>query len=276
MKKKIALLAALMMLAMLTLTACQSALVTSNVNLNKDGSGVKIISIVIYADENILAGEESIEEPGTVGNNSKYLLVSGEELVAKIRSYAALDMDVTATTAEDGKTTVTLSYAFDSIEDYTAKTKTLAKDNASKIEAPTFTKNEDGTFTYKENTENTQNSIDNIFFSLYNDPTAFSKDGQGDCDLEAWGYNYDCIYTIISVSATIGDATNTVNVNEYNNANTKVELNWADYIEVTGTLAADKPAGLPTGAIIGICAGAAVVIAAVIILIAKKSKKKAE
>ena len=85
----------------------------------------------------------------------------------KIRSYAALDMYVTATTAEDGKTTVILSYAFDSIEDYTAKTKTLAKDNASKIEAPTFTKNEDGTFTYKENTENTQNSMVSRFLCRY-------------------------------------------------------------------------------------------------------------
>lgn len=272
MKKKLIAIAAVLMIAILAFSGCQSGLVTSNVALNKDGSGKKEITILIYADDSILAGEEKVDEPSTVGNNSKYLLVYGTDLENKIKSYAGTPVDVVATLGEDGKTTVVISYEFSSIDDYTAKTKALAKDRADKIEAPTFTENGDGTYTYKENTENTQNSIDNLFYSLYNDPEAFSKDGQGDCDLEAWGYNYDCIYTVISVSATIGENTDTVEVNTYNESNTKVELDWADYIEVTGSF--PKGGSSVNWALWGGIAGGVVVIAVIAAIIASKKKKK--
>ena len=279
-KTKLFAVLAICLAIVLMMTACQAALINSNVTVNADGSGTKPITAVIYSDDAILAGEENAAEPGTVGNNSKYLLVSGEALVAKIKSYSALeDIDITVG-PDGGNTVVTIKYAFDSIENYTEKTKKLAKDNADKIEAPTFTKNVDGTFTYKEKTENTQLSLDNIFLSLYNDPEAFSKDGQGDCDLEAYGYDYTCIYTIMSVSATIGTETNTVQVNEYNDSNTIVEQDWADYIEVTGKPAQTAPVpapagkGLSTGALIGIIAGCVVVVAVIVAIVVAASKKK--
>lgn len=277
---------------MVVFCGCQAALINSNVTLNADGSGVKTITAVIYGDETILAGQENEEEPGLVGNNSKFLLLSGDALVEKLKSYSGLK-DLEITTAEDnGNTIVTVTYAFSSMDDYVEKTKLLAGDDADQIEAPTFTDNGDGTFLYKENTENTRISLDNIFESLYNDPDAFSKDGQGDCDLESFGYDYTCIYTVLSVSATVGDATNTVEINAYDATNTLIELDWADYIEVTGTpvapteaaqptetaapTEANAPAaqsgGISTGAIIGI---AAVVVIAVVAVVLVMKKKKA-
>lgn len=282
---------ALCLILVLVLCGCQAALVSSNVTIQADGSGVKTITAVIYSDDAILAGQENAEEPGLVGNNSKFLLVSGDDLVNKLKSYSGLQ-DLEITTADDnGNTVVTITYAFDSIDDYVAKTKLLAGDDADSIEAPTFEEQADGTFVYRENTQNTQNSLDNIFESLYNDPEAFSQDGQGDCDLAAYGYDYTCIYTIMSVSATVGDETTTVDVNEYNDSNTVIELDWADYIEVTGAAAApaaeeapveeapaeEAPAaeasqGLSTGAIAAIAAVCVVIVAAVVIVLTKKKK----
>ena len=285
MKKKFLVSLALCLILVLVLCGCQSALVSSNVTICSDGSGVKTITAVIYSDDAILAGQENAAEPGLVGNNSKFLLVSGDDLINKLKSYSALK-DLEITTADDnGNTVVTITYAFDSIDDYVAKTKLLAGDDADSIEAPTFEEQADGTFVYRENTQNTQNSLDNIFESLYNDPEAFSQDGQGDCDLASFGYDYTCIYTVMSVSATVGDETTTVDVNEYNDSNTVIELDWADYIEVTGVAAAptadaaaeeapaaDAAQGLSTGAIIAIAAVCVVIVAAVVVVLTKKKK----
>ena len=89
----------------------------------------------------------------------------------------------------------------------------------------------------------------------------------------------------MSVSATVGDETTTVDVNEYNDSNTVIELDWADYIEVTGVAAAptadaaaeeapaaDAAQGLSTGAIIAIAAVCVVIVAAVVVVLTKKKK----
>lgn len=291
---------ALCMVIMLLFCGCQAALVSSNVNVNADGSGTKTITAVIYGDETILAGEENVEEPGLVGNNSKFLLVSGDQLVSKLKSYSGLEDVQIATVESDGNTILTVTYDFSSIDDYVAKTKLLAGDDAEQIEAPIFTENGDGTFTYKENTENTQISLDNIFESLYNDPEAFSKDGQGDCDLEANGYDYTCIYTVLSASATVGDETTTVEINKYDETNTIIEQDWSDYIEVTGVAApagsgssaepsaeagdpsasgapisgqSGQSGGLSTGAIVGIVIACVAVVGVVVCVIFVKKKK---
>lgn len=296
MKKKLLGAIALCTVVVFLLCGCQAGLVSTNISVNADGSGVKTITVMIYGDAASRAGTEENEEPNLVGNNSKYLLLSGDDLAAKIQSYSALE-GLEITSSVDGEyTTLTIRYSFSSIEDYTAKTKKLAKDNADKIEVPTFTQNADGTFTYKENTENTVNSIDNLFLSLYNDPEAFSKDGQGECDLESFGYNYTCIYTVMSVSATVGEETTTIQINQYDTEGNPVEQDWADYIEVTGKAAAAEPAptegatskdpaaptqpadsaqpsGLSTGAIIGIVVAVIAVAAVVVVVIVFKKKK---
>ena len=124
-KTKLFAVLAICLAIVLMMTACQAALINSNVTVNADGSGTKTITAVIYSDDAILAGEENAAEPGTVGNNSKYLLVSGEALVAKIKSYSALeDIDITVG-PDGGNTVVTIKYAFDSVENYTEKTKKL-------------------------------------------------------------------------------------------------------------------------------------------------------
>lgn len=289
MKKKLMALLATCTGFLFLLAGCQAALVESSVDVKQDGSGIKIITVVIYGDDSLLAGKTSSEEEGsTVGNNSKYLLVYGTELENKVKSYSALsDINVSAT-EQNGDTVLTISYSFIDTADYTAKTKTLAKDNADKIEAPVFTANEDGSYTYKENCDNTYYSVDNLFASLWNDETAFDKTGMGDCDLEQWGYNYTCIYTIMSVSATVGDKTVKVEIAQYNSENTVVELDYPDFIEVTGTYPAvteppispinpdNEKDGSYVGLIVGITVAAVVVVGAVIaiVIVTKKKSKK--
>ncbi len=299
MKKNLIVALVLCLVMSLFAAGCQAGLTESNITVYADGSGVKTVKVMIYGDASVIPGKEYTGDGDLVGNNSKYLLVSGDELVSKLKSYIALEgTEVTAEPVGED-TLVTFTYSFSSIADYFEKTKTLAKDNADKIEEPTFTDNGNGTFTYKENTENTKYSIDNIFFSLYNDPEAFSKDGQGDCDLEAFGYTYTCIYTILSESATLGDATTLVQVNVQDSTGNAVEQDWADYIEVTGTPASvatepptdptQEPTQAPTqaptdpadsaddtssdGLVIGIAAAVLAVAVIVVIIVISKKKK---
>jgi len=286
MKKKLLALSACCALA-LALTGCQAALVSSEVTMEKSGAGKKTITAVIYGDDSILAGKTSTEEEGNkVGNNSKYLLVSGTALENKVKSYSALEGIEVKATPSGGDTVLTLSYSFTSIEDYNTKTKTLAKDQSTEIEDATFTENTDGSYTYKENCDNTQYSIDNLFLSLWNDSEAFDKTGKGDCDLEANNCDYTCIYTIMSVSATVGDKTQTVEINKYDENNTVVELDYPDYLEVTGKFVAVPPkeddtkddgeTKSNTGLIIGLSvAGGVVVIGGVVAAIVIAKKKKA-
>ena len=285
MKKKLLALTAALCGVTVALAGCQAALVSSDVKMEKTGAGTKTITAIIYGDNSILAGKTPTEEEGnTVGNNSKYLLVSGTALENKVKSYSALNDITVKATEKDGDTELTITYSFTSIADYNTKTKTLAKDDAADIEDATWTENADGTYTYKENCDNTQYSIDNIFASLWNDSEAFDKTGMGDCDLEAYGYNYTCIYTIISVSATVGDKTQKVDINKYDETNTVVELDYPDYLEVTGTFKETtddgnktddkKDEGKGCGSVIGIGTGAMLVtlLAGTVAAVAKKKK----
>lgn len=287
MKKKLLALTAACCTFAVALAGCQAALVDSDVTMEKSGAGKKTITAVIYGDNSVLAGKTPTEEEGNkVGNNSKYLLVSGTALENKVKSYSALsDIEVKAT-EQNGDTVLTITYSFTSMADYNTKTKTLAKDDAAQIEDATFTANADGSYTYKENCDNTQYSIDNLFESLWNDAEAFDKTGKGDCDLEAYNYDYTCIYTVISVSATVGDKTQKVDINKYDENNTVVELDYPDYLEVTGKFTTPPPAEDEkpkdeaekkdkTGLIVGLSVGGAVIIAGAAVaavLILKKKK----
>lgn len=239
-KKKLLVLSAVCCCAAaVALAGCQEALVSSEVKMEKTGAGTKTITAVIFGDNSPQAGvPEGTENPPMTGNNSKFLLVSGTALENKIKSYSALDgIEVKAKEETNGNTTLTLTYSFTSIADYNTKTKTLAKDDASDIEDATWTENADGTYTYKENCDNTEYSVMNIFSSLYNDPEAFAKSADG-IDLDGQG-GYTAIYKIMSVSATVGDKTEKVDIREYRynadgNNVSAIELDYPDYLEVTG------------------------------------------
>ncbi len=280
MKKKLLAIVAMATILVMALTGCQAALVSSNVEVNKDGSGTKTITAVILGDNSIIPGTEEKEQPSTVGNNSKYLLIYGDELAAKVKSYCALsDVEVTAT-EKDGDTTITITYSFTSMDDYNQKTKTLAKDEASKIEDATFTDNGDGTYTFKEKSENTQNTVDNIFESLFYDETAFDTSGGGDLELDSPQYGYTQIYKVMSASATVGGETVSTEFFKYDDSGTGTgtDLDYADYLEVTSDftkLPVEEPGDGPNvGLIVGIVVAAVVVVGAAIAAIVIVNKKK--
>lgn len=280
MKKKLLAIVAMATILVMALTGCQAALVSSNVEVNKDGSGTKTITAVILGDNSIIPGTEEKEQPSTVGNNSKYLLIYGDELAAKVKSYCALsDVEITAT-EKDGDTTITITYSFTSMDDYNQKTKTLAKDEASKIEDATFTDNGDGTYTFKENSENTMNTVDNIFESLFYDETAFDTSGGGDLELDSPQYGYKQIYKVMSASATVGGETVSTEFFKYDDSGTGTgtDLDYADYLEVTSDftkLPVEEPGDGPNvGLIVGIVVAAVVVVGAAIAAVVIVNKKK--
>ena len=192
----------------------------------------------MLGDNSVIPGTENNESPSTVGNNSKFLLIGGDELATKIKSYSALE-DVEVTADVNGEDTViTLTYEFDSIDDYNAKTKTLAKDRAEDIVDATFTDNGDGTYTLREWADNAENTVYNIFESLFNDPEAFDPTGAGDLDLTQPQYGVKEIFKIMTVSVTLGDDTQTETLFEYDNSGTGSGnvTDYPDWVEVTAPL----------------------------------------
>lgn len=300
MKKKLLALIPLAGIMIAALTGCQAGLVNTDLTMYSDGSGTTTIAVEVLGDNSVIPGTENNESPSTVGNNSKFLLIGGDELAAKIKSYSALE-DVEVTADVNGEDTViTLTYEFDSIDDYNAKTKTLAKDRAEDIVDATFTDNGDGTYTLREWADNAENTVYNIFESLFNDPEAFDPTGAGDLDLTQPQYGVKEIFKIMTVSVTLGDDTQTETLFEYDNSGTGSGnvTDYPDWVEVTGTPAekgstpapgpgdedeqpggeTEEPSsGLSTGAIVGIVIAAVVVVAAivaVVVVISKKNGKK--
>lgn len=263
----------------LVLTGCQAGLVTSDLAMNEDGSGTKTITCEILSDTSLIPGTPD----STVGNNSAYLLVYGDELEAKVKSYSALeDIEVNATLNDQGDTILTLSYSFSSIEEYNQKTKTLAKDEASLIQDATFT--ESGTdesgnklYTLREYTDNTKNSVDNLFESLFYDETAFDTSGGGNFELDAPSYGYTSIFAVMSISVTIGETTQTTTTYEYNDPATGAGdyIDSPEWTEVTGTFVVsgdDNPTNV--GLIVGCTIAGVVVVAGVVVAIVLINKKK--
>ncbi len=219
MKKKMIAIAGCAAGMVLALAGCQAGMVNSNLTMYDDGSGTKTFTVTILDDSSIIPGTEENDNPSQVGNNTPYLLVWGDELATKVKSYSALE-DVEVKTEKQGKDTVlTFSYSFNSIAEYNSKTKTLAKNKSSEIMDATYTANGNGTYTLREYVDNTPISIENIFESLYNDPTAFDKTGGGNLDLDTQG-GFKKIYDVLSVTITVGDQSKTVKIFEYDNSGT--------------------------------------------------------
>ena len=274
----------------LVLTGCQAGLVTSNLSMNEDGSGTKIITCEILGDEAIFP-DWSLNDSGelsTVGNNSAYLVVTGDELAAKIKSYSALeDVEVTATTNDAGSTIITLSYSFANIGEYNTKTKTLAKDEADLIQNASFMmagRDDEGNqlYTLRDYTANTQNSIDNIFESFWNDPTAFDVTGSGQSDISSYGYK--SIYAVTAVTVSVGDTSQTTPTYLYSNASSAVGdyTDYPEWTEVTGTFTASSGnggnggngGGLDTATIAWLSALSVVAVVGVALAIVAVVKKK--
>lgn len=283
MKKKMIAIAGCAAGMVLALAGCQAGMVNSNLTMYDDGSGTKTFTVTILDDSSIIPGTEENDNPSQVGNNTPYLLVWGDELATKVKSYSALE-DVDVKTEKQGKDTVlTFSYSFNSIAEYNSKTKTLAKNKSSEIMDATYTANGNGTYTLREYVDNTPISIENIFESLYNDPTAFDKTGGGNLDLDTQG-GFKKIYDVLSVTITVGDQSKTVKIFEYDNSGTGTgtEFDYDDYVEVTGTPAKKGGDTTPSdpekkpnvGLIVGLSVGGVVVIGAAVAAALVLTKKK--
>lgn len=288
MMKKKALLATAALSATLiavVLAGCNAGVVTSDLTMYKDGSGVKTITVEVLGDNSTMPDTDG----WLVGNNSAYMLVWGNELAEKVKSYSALeDLNVTAT--ERGEDTVlTISYSFDSIADYNEKTKILAADDASLIQDATFT--ESGTdaegntlYTLREYTQNTKNSIDNLVESLFNDETAFSPKGEGDVDSAEEGpdldlgtpqYGYTTIYAVTSVTITVGEESKEIKTYEWTpEVGGGKYLEVDEWIEVTGVPLDNPGNSVNIGLIVGCTVAGVVVIAGVVVAIVLLNKKK--
>lgn len=271
----------------LAFTGCWAGMVTSEVVFYQDGSGQKTIAVEILGDESPLPGAAE-GDSSTVGNNSLYLLLSGDALKAKIEEYCPLE-DAEIEVEENGNDQlVTLTYSFSSVAEYNEKTKTLAGKYAAEIVDATFVDNGDGTFTFSEATDNTNNSILEIMEKIYADDTVYDTfpDGQADMDKDASGVA--SMYKVMSVKATLGDQSTTVEVHK-NVAGLFEPVEQADRpdtLTVTGTPAEKPEEGGNSGGdtqkggcsgSIALTAGASVAVAAVLgaaVILAVKARKQ--
>lgn len=183
MKKQVKVISIILALCMVAavLSACTAVQVSGKLVINADDTGSRqIVGLIAKQDDN---GDG-------YGSCYYYFKQHGEELQAKLADiYASavegssewlhVDVDDSGDTWE----AVTLSFDFTSIEDYAAKLKALAYDAAA-AEAyadPTFTRNDDGTFTYTESGSVMTAIFKSLQTSVMADETLFdpncTKDG---------------------------------------------------------------------------------------------------
>ena len=180
------------------------------------------------------------------------------------------------------------TYSFANIDEYNTKTKTLAKDEADLIQNASFMmagRDDEGNqlYTLRDYTANTQNSIDNIFESFWNDPTAFNPKGTGD-DGDLTGYGYKSVYAVTAVTVSVGDTSQTTPTYLYSNASSAVGdyTEYPEWTEVTGTFTAsaggagtsDNGGGLDTATIAWLSALSVVAVVGVALAIVAVVKKK--
>lgn len=178
-------------------SACTAIQFRSDLVMNADGTGSRhLVGMIAKQDD----------QGDGYGSAYYYLELHGEELQKKIEGIYAekvegasewLHVSVDDTGAD--WETVTLSFDFTSQEDYTAKLKALAydADYAGAYADPTFTRNEDGTFTYTESGEVMKAIYKSLQMSVMADDTAYDpastkdgkplNDGSADGQLEEYG-----------------------------------------------------------------------------------------
>ena|GEM_PF-1546133 len=161
---------------LLALSGCHEAMVSSELKItSREGAGTKTIIVDILDDAaNIPVGQFVESE---VGNNSKFILKTGDALVTFLKSKVKLAGCEIKSEKLSDRERITLSYSFTSIDDYNAKTKQLA--DGATLSAATLTVSGDNV-TFKENPMATMQSISKLLRAVYNDPTVYDKQGGGD------------------------------------------------------------------------------------------------
>ncbi|MBQ6078552.1 MAG: hypothetical protein IJK88_10700 [Clostridia bacterium] len=152
MNKRIKILSVVLTLLLIAglLAGCTAVQVKGTLTVNADNSGTReIIGMIPKIDDN---GDG-------YGSCYYYFKLHGDELKAKIEEIFSANVEgsaewlkVEVDDSDEAWETITMSFDFTSIEDYTAKLKAMAFDEAAAAvyADPTFTRNDDGTFTYAE------------------------------------------------------------------------------------------------------------------------------
>lgn len=198
MKNKVKAIAIVLAMSMLLLcfAACTAVQVAGSLVINEDGSGSRQLTGLI-AKQDYQDG---------YGSAYYYFKLHGADLQAKIESIYADKvpgssdwLKVSVDDSGDVWEVITISFDFTSLEDYTAKLKSLAYDETftAAYADPTFVWNEDGTYTYTESGEVMKAFFKSLQMSIMADETAYDptctkdgtplNDGSADGQLEEYG-----------------------------------------------------------------------------------------
>ena len=198
MKNKVKAIAIVLAMSMLLLcfAACTAVQVAGSLVINEDGSGSRQLTGLI-AKQDYQDG---------YGSAYYYFRLHGADLQAKIESIYADKvpgssdwLKVSVDDSGDVWEVITISFDFTSLEDYTAKLKSLAYDETftAAYADPTFVWNEDGTYTYTESGEVMKAFFKSLQMSIMADETAYDptcakdgtplNDGSADGQLEEYG-----------------------------------------------------------------------------------------
>ncbi|MCM0647303.1 LPXTG cell wall anchor domain-containing protein [Clostridium swellfunianum] len=205
---------AILMLVLLTFAGCWNGEAKSNASITSEkGKGSKTISFTILKDH--------VKKPdgnGTVEDNSKYFPKGIGAVTTWLKSNVPAGFDITFAEKADYYL-YTLSYSFNDIADYNAKTKALAGANWAKyaLQDATLTASEkDGGYevTFKESGKTTEASIkwalDGIFKnSQIFDPRAGKPDAEPVTE--------DTIFKVMSETVKVGEKATTVQLDKNSN-----------------------------------------------------------
>src|SRR5690554_4993023 len=147
----------LILVSVLILASCERGHIFSEVSItSSSGAGTKYITVEILHDDAIKSDGELVED-----NFSKHLPKGSQGIVDKLNEVKPLDdIVVTVETDDDFQADyITISYSFDSIEEYNEKTRAMAQAADLDIEDATFTSN-GNEYTFSEKFSNLENSIE--------------------------------------------------------------------------------------------------------------------
>lgn len=196
-KKRAIALVLVMCMLMLTIAACTAVQVSGKLVINADGSGSRqIVGQIAKTDD----------QGDGYGSAYYYFKLHGADLQAKLQAIYAEKvpgsadwLQISVDDSGDTWEVITISFDFASIDDYTAKLKSLAFDEAQSAgyADPTFVRNDDGTFEYKEPGSVMNAIFKSLQMAVMADDTAYdpacTKDGvalntaAGASDLEGYG-----------------------------------------------------------------------------------------
>lgn len=188
---------------LILLAGCHVGEVTSNIEItNTAGAGTKTINLKLVYDNGFKRNGDPVED------NSKYLIGGTEGVLNTLKKNCALEdatFEITERNKEEDYDVITITYSFDSIDEYNEKTKIFA-DGHAEIEPATLTVDGDKV-TFSEAGANLKNSILWGMKAVFHDPEVY--DDNNDSQVKE-----DNIASIFEVVVTVGDTSEEYHYND--------------------------------------------------------------